>query len=408
MLVLICPLGGNYSEYFERTSSVLVCNTVTPGHEKLRHAQLWSVPAVKASWLWDSIRKGELMPFGLYLVQALTDPDMFSEVTKDSKRTATSPGPKQQGGKQALADATRRPVKKAFSPEGPHKNVTQITLHSAKHKEINVSSISKPPTSASQENPSYRDEAHTPAVYLDENASLSLDHNLGSDSSNTLNATSTSAPLREITPNSSPPKPAPSPMKSFSPSPTPISQDSSLGPAISSLLAHHQRSNTNPPPPSNISDQPRPHRRRRQLLGRAPSNLSSHSYGNGIKLSRASSVDTMNTDGLGTPLEPSNSTKNTNKSDRNGRPCGNLDPMLYSARYEEDPDRVEEPLQMTQLGYEDPNVAAWRERVAVKMNGSKVKEGKTTTPGRKSGGAKEDSGKESLGISKRTRLATGR
>lgn len=117
----------------------------------------------------------------------------------------------------------------------------------------------------------------------------------------------------------------------------------------------------------------------------------------------------MNTDGLGTPLEPSNTTKNINRPETNSGPHWGLDPMLYSASYEEDPDRVEEPLQMTQLGYEDPNVAAWRERVAVKMSGGKVKEGKTTTtPGRKGGGAKEESGKGSLGISKRTRLASGR
>ena len=64
--------------------------------------------------------------------------------------------------------------------------------------------------------------------------------------------------------------------------------------------------------------------------------------------------------------------------------------MLYSASHEEDPDRVEEPLQMTQLGYEDPNVAARRERVAVKMGGGKVREWKVSVTvaggGRKGGG----------------------
>ena len=79
---------------------------------------------------------------------------------------------------------------------------------------------------------------------------------------------------------------------------------------------------------------------------------------------------------------------------------------------------------MTQLGYEDPDVAAWRERVALKMAGGKVEEG--TTPGRKKGMTtygkgstpgrgksmaakeREESNKGSLGIAKRTRLASGR
>lgn len=60
---------------------------------------------------------------------------------------------------------------------------------------------------------------------------------------------------------------------------------------------------------------------------------------------------------------------------------------------------------MTQLGYEDPDVAAWRERVAIKMSGGKVKEGKAGTPGRK-GGSDLKRETSSLGIAKRTRLAT--
>lgn len=104
----------------------------------------------------------------------------------------------------------------------------------------------------------------------------------------------------------------------------------------------------------------------------------------------------MNTDGLGTPLEPSNTT--TSESYNRAGIRG-----IFSAE-QDDPERVEEPLQMTQLGYEDPDVAAWRERVDAKMGGGKAKgSGKAgTTPGK---GRKEDA---SLGIAKRTRLATGR
>lgn len=61
---------------------------------------------------------------------------------------------------------------------------------------------------------------------------------------------------------------------------------------------------------------------------------------------------------------------------------------------------------MTQLGYEDPDVAAWRERVSAKMAGEKPK-GKGLTPGRRSGG-KGDVEVGGLGIAKRTRGAVGR
>ena len=104
----------------------------------------------------------------------------------------------------------------------------------------------------------------------------------------------------------------------------------------------------------------------------------------------------MNTDGLGTPLESSGAQK-VAKSEHSNM-------IAYSMDHQDDPDREEPPLQMTQLGYEDPDVAAWRERVAIKMDGGKVK---GATPGKKGGGVKDEISGKSLGIAKRTRLASG-
>ena len=62
---------------------------------------------------------------------------------------------------------------------------------------------------------------------------------------------------------------------------------------------------------------------------------------------------------------------------------------------------------MTQLGYEDETVKAWRETIDVKMGvGYGKAKAKGTTPGK--GGKARDVATGSLGISKRTRLATGR
>ena len=77
---------------------------------------------------------------------------------------------------------------------------------------------------------------------------------------------------------------------------------------------------------------------------------------------------------------------------------------IWSAN-QEDPDREEPPLQMTQLGYEDETVKAWRERVDVKMGVGYGKAKGKGTPGK---GKPRDAATGDLGISKRTRLACGR
>ena len=111
----------------------------------------------------------------------------------------------------------------------------------------------------------------------------------------------------------------------------------------------------------------------------------------------------MNTDGLGTPLEPSNITKSDNTKNNKQSSQAEFKP-LWSAD-QEDPDREEPPLQMTQLGYEDETVKAWRERVDVKMGVGYGKVKGKGTPGK---GKPRDVAAGGLGISKRTRLASGR
>ncbi|KAL6721712.1 DNA helicase [Lecanora helva] len=417
-------MGGAYEEYFTPKSSVLVCNSVVPGNEKLSHAQVWAIPAVKANWLWDSIQQGKLLPYRSYLVQPIENPNRPSEATEEPRKEDPAPKARRPDSKPP---EIRKPPERNATPKDRYKDLSEI----------------QPPTPISHEastrqdtEKSCKDEPQTSAIYKDDDNPV-LPESVPQDSSNTIAPPSAPTPLKEITPNSSPPK-QPPPSKSTSPiktkpppqqqpqDPPSVSEDSSLGPAISSLLAAHQRSNHNRKTSNNekapqSSDQPPYRRRRRQLFGRAPSNLSSHS----MNLSRASSVDTMNTDGLGTPLEQSNpnsnSTTNINNHNNTNKPLptpSDFPSHIYNASNDDDdPDRIDsqQHLQMTQLGYEDEDVAAWRERVAIKMSGGTVKEGKGGglasggTPGKKTGGAgdgvKGDAG-GSLGIAKRTRLAT--
>ena len=111
----------------------------------------------------------------------------------------------------------------------------------------------------------------------------------------------------------------------------------------------------------------------------------------------------MNTDGLGTPLEASNKVKVDNIKNNNSKDKANFK-TIWSAD-QEDPDREEPPLQMTQLGYEDDTVKAWRERVDAKMGVGYGKAKGKGTPGK---GKSREVAAGGLGISKRTRLASGR
>lgn len=398
-------MGATYDEFFTPRASVLLSNAVTPGHEKLIHAQLWGIPAVRAEWLWDCIRRGESIPLGAYLVQPLRDPNQVS-------RSADTPIPQEPSAKSRKSDQSlertgipsKRLTRVALPPDEEDKQLAKDTPSSVQQVHV----VDPEPWSTTATRPSGIDENQVADTNTTDDTTMTANINLDDQFSYTLRPTS--GPLHEISPNTSQLKQPTSPEKLAQPSasaeemPSPQKPDStsssSLGTAISSLLAHHQRASTNPGPSgSSSSEQPRPYRRRRQLLGRAPSNLSSHS----INLSRASSVDTMNTDGLGTPLEPSNVTKSDNTKKDNDDNKAGFKP-IWSAD-QEDPDREEPPLQMTQLGYEDETVKAWREKVDVKMG---VGYGKAKGKGTPAKGTPRDVAAGGLGISKRTRLASGR
>ena len=430
-------MGATYDEFFTPKASVLLCNAGTPGNEKLFHAQLWAIPAVKAEWLWKCIRGAESYPFGPYLVQPLRNPHQVS--TSDETPISQDKSAESREKEKSLERTdvkSRRPKKTLLPPEEMDKHPAKDTFSSSKQVHV-VDSEAWPSTITKSLGV---DESHLQDTSTTDGNTMTAHNSLDDDSSHTLRPTS--GPLHEISPNTSQPKLSTSPEKppqrstSVEQMPSPqkpnYTSSSSLGPAISSLLAHHQRTSTNPAPSAtSSSDQTHPYRRRRrQLFGRAPSNLSSHS----INLSRASSVDTMNTDGLGTPLEPTTMTNknkptnnahtnNTNNHGNNNKKAEpDTNPIWSANQQEDDPDREEPPLQMTQLGYEDETVKAWREKVDIKMGVAvAVRQGKagkqghkgTTTPA-KGGKAIRDrdvataGAGAGLGISRRTRLASGR
>lgn len=109
------------------------------------------------------------------------------------------------------------------------------------------------------------------------------------------------------------------------------------------------------------------HRKRKPLLGRAPS----HSSTRILDASRASSVDTLNDDGLGTTIESANQTRDNSLSRTNSRNDQGLASMLSSGKFdfladklpshaENDENEENHEPQMTQLDYEDADAAAMR------------------------------------------------
>ena len=347
--------GAKFSEDLTFDTSVLICKEVVQSSSKPSFACEHGIPAVTADWLWDSICKGKLMSFEMYLAQRWVP--RRNAVERDDRATGTA------------NDASKATTRLERNDSG----VLASDLGNSKRIDLGVRTSAR----------------------VRQNGTTSHAETAFSEGSNTTIPKGSSKPPNETSSNSTTPRPQPIPLHERSVNASPKSSPSppkpptqqplkldptvgdpsySLGPAISSLLAHHQRA------ASNASERPPLARRRRQLLGRAPSNLSNRSY------SRASSIDTMNTDGLGTPIEPSNQSALPSQTVVNGKPSlaqakDSKDPFATLRAYAEEAEQAESEegpeVQLTQLSYEDPHGKAWRERLVRKMGGGDEELGET-------------------------------
>lgn len=123
----------------------------------------------------------------------------------------------------------------------------------------------------------------------------------------------------------------------------------------------------------------------------------------------------MNTDGLGTPLEPSNHSvrpsQSTHAKAANSKLKDTKDPFATLRAYAEEAEQAESQqsndVQLTQLGYEDPDVKAWRDRVVRKMGGGEELDAESRGNGRMASGrvVEDVSLGGTKGIAGRTRAA---
>jgi hypothetical protein len=112
----------------------------------------------------------------------------------------------------------------------------------------------------------------------------------------------------------------------------------------------------------------------------------------------------MNTDGLGTPLSGSFPRKISDAKD----PFAQLKAYALEVEERERAARGgEEEMQMTQLGYEDVEGRAWRERVVRKM-GAEVEEEMGGGEGGRREVVKDVGGRKGEGVAGRTRAMGGR
>lgn len=391
-------LGASYEEYFTSNASVLVCNAKVPSAQKSYHAQRWNVPIVTADWIWDCINTGQLQLFGKYLIQTSSHDILAngSPPVSDNTRERTN-GRKLLSRSSETKDIIPNSEKKLERTKDDHPVLpvndltrdTSLKSSNANNRfprlnghTQNDKQISTDPWLTTGKKPLNDDDNSKPEQLSCE---IAYSNKLSSTTLREISANSTTNPL--LSPVKSPTR---SPMKTISV----YQEEDSLGPAISDLLAHHQRSSAGGVARA-ISEARAPGRRRKQLFGRAPSNGS-------LGFSRASSIDTLNTDGLGTPLDSS-----TTKNEPN--------PLAALRSYgepQDSHDKSEQHLQLTQLGYEDPDVQEWRNRIVKKMGGmteSETSNSEGAGKRIKSIGVVIDVLKGGTeGVAKRTRQAIGR
>lgn len=65
---IIQKLGAVYQENFTQDTIVLVCNSANPNRRKIEHAQAWRMPVVSEKWLWQLIKNGRVPSFEPFML----------------------------------------------------------------------------------------------------------------------------------------------------------------------------------------------------------------------------------------------------------------------------------------------------------------------------------------------------
>ncbi|KAL4920553.1 BRCT domain-containing protein [Aspergillus aurantiobrunneus] len=323
---LVNLVGATYNEYLKPTASVLICNaSITLNHEKLRHTHEWGVPAVRADWLWTSIRKEKKQPFEPYLVRKQSTQSSGNSLEMRTGSCLEQKRPSEQTPKHNTTTLRHSinggSISKSPDTDTTNGNETRHTISESPQKESAPAEPKQKPKSQQQKPES---PAKPPPAESDKNGLKS-------------------PPAKR--------------KYSDQPAPETTSTKSAIDFAVGGLLKN-ARTATSRPNSDSTGDHDRVRSRRpRPLLGRVQSNSSARAEQQTI-FSRASSIDTLNEDGCGSAVESVNTDSGIPSLTNSDR----FEFEYHERQREREIEGAEdENPPMTQLDYEDPDAVAMRE-----------------------------------------------
>ena len=283
---VVKTLGATYDEKFRPGVRILISNTTQPSGEKLQHAAEWGIPVVNAAWLWACVDSGKIQAWKPYAIYT-PDPHRKAATTEEERSS-----------KPRLDTKSTRPERPTLRVGNPGADFAEEPPQRSKHESrardpsgLGVTEGLQPLKEISPNSPTKR--AKSP----DKSKTIPAFDGAVSSENTQARTESIKEDTAEITP-----------------------KPDSLNDAIEQLLSKQKRnltrsssSNTGAKSNSESSDV---ESKKKRLLGRALSNMSNSSSRSGTTaaatkdqqrpFSRASSIDSMNTDGLGSVLYDNN------------------------------------------------------------------------------------------------------
>ncbi|KAL2399425.1 hypothetical protein ABEF92_004369 [Exophiala dermatitidis] len=373
---MVALLGGKYTEIFTPSVSVLLCKVGKLNQAKLDLAQHSGIPCVSEKWLWSTMRNGRKAPVESYVIQQhsgnATGPDQKRHSLSQYVEVSTIP----------INPESRERKSHGRGKVAPNRTDTESHTRSASKAtkfpiEVHDESAEEQPQGADHTAGPQEDIGMQEVPHAQDDLPLQ----------ELSNSSGRSARLAPSEKQSIPPFDGNSSMQGTkSAEPSKARGIQAINGAIRDILERHTRKKQKPAESKGPGDEPV---KKSRLIGRALSNLSNSSAtSDRLRNSRASSVDSINTDGLGSELIKTHTENSTGEgvatSERGnysftGRAKSTLTGIKAHSVIPDDLDlahgshHTEEAPPMTQLGYEDPEEAVLLRQ---KLVGSRQKRSK--------------------------------
>ncbi|KAJ5279640.1 hypothetical protein N7478_005012 [Penicillium angulare] len=318
---IVALMGATYDEVLTQQASVLICNDPqTASTDKLRHTSGWGVPAVSAEWLWISVQAGQKKPLEPYIVQ---------KQISQAKRTVEKPG-------AAFANERTIDEKLKKGQEAGSKTSPDSTNEEVSEKAQSVKNNRNRVMPIIDDGFSKDAEDNAPQASVPGSRSPSPSKAEGDST------TDVAAPKQAEEDQAKPAGP------------------SALDTALKGLLQQAQAAKIRQKSEGTTStedDKFSNRRKRKPLLGRAPSHSSTKALESTGAPSRASSVDTLNDDD--SRIDVLNDQSLSSMFSGSGGKFDFLADKQPALDGKDEDEENTEP-QMTQLDYEDADAAAMR------------------------------------------------